>query len=128
MIAVYDDARYETDSGIATIAIDRLDVLNAFPEWTISKLNDALRAADEDDGVYVLVLAGALRNVGTDPTYCLDGDHRVELGHSAAAVLLGEVSSEKVLLSEEFNVLSRWIAPPAERCVGEHTLGEVFER
>lgn len=59
MITVYDDARYETDYGIVTIAIDRLDVLNAFHEWEISKPNDALRAADEDDSVYVLVLAGA---------------------------------------------------------------------
>lgn len=66
MIAVYDAARYEPDARIATITIDHPDVLDVFRELTISKLNDALRVADEDDGVYVLVLSGANRGFCTD--------------------------------------------------------------
>jgi enoyl-CoA hydratase/carnithine racemase len=56
---MYSDIRYETDTGIATITIDRPDVANAFREETISELNDALATARDDDGVYVLVLTGA---------------------------------------------------------------------
>lgn len=48
MIAVYDAARYEPDAGIVTITIDHPDVLDAFRERTISKLNDALRAVGPD--------------------------------------------------------------------------------
>lgn len=56
---MYDDIHYETDEGIATITIDRPDVLNAFREVTIAELNDALRRVKEDDAVYVTVLTGA---------------------------------------------------------------------
>jgi enoyl-CoA hydratase/carnithine racemase len=65
---MYDDVRYETSDGIAKITIDRPDVLNAFRERTIAELNDALRVADEDDGVYVLVLTGA------DDGFCAGAD------------------------------------------------------
>lgn len=56
---MYDDIRYETDDGIATITIDRPDVLDAFREQTIAELNDAIRVANEDERVYVVVLTGA---------------------------------------------------------------------
>lgn len=56
---MYEDVTYETDEGTATITIDRPDVLNAFREQTILELNAALRDAQEDDGVYVVVLTGA---------------------------------------------------------------------
>lgn len=58
-MAEYDDVRYESSDGIATITIDRPEVKNAFRRETIVELNDAIRRADADDGVYVLVLAGA---------------------------------------------------------------------
>jgi enoyl-CoA hydratase/carnithine racemase len=56
---MYEDVRYETDEGTATITIDRPDVLNAFREQTILELNAAIRDAREDDGVYAIVLTGA---------------------------------------------------------------------
>ena len=58
-MAEYDDVRYESSDGIATITIDRPEVKNAFRRETIVELNDAIRRADADDGVYVLVLTGA---------------------------------------------------------------------
>ncbi|SER38879.1 enoyl-CoA hydratase/isomerase family protein [Natrinema salaciae] len=54
-----DDVRYETADGIATITIDRPEVYNAFRRETILELNEALREAAADDGVYVVVLTGA---------------------------------------------------------------------
>ena len=56
---MYDDVDYETDAGIATLTIDRPEVYNAFRRKTILELNDAIREAVEDDGVYALVLTGA---------------------------------------------------------------------
>ncbi|MFC5973521.1 enoyl-CoA hydratase/isomerase family protein [Halomarina salina] len=56
---MYEDVRYETTRGIATITIDRPEVYDAFRRQTILELNAALRDAAEDDGVYALVLTGA---------------------------------------------------------------------
>ena len=56
---MYDDVRYETDGGIATITMDRPDVYNAFTDDMVLEVNDAIRRANDDDGVYVVVLTGA---------------------------------------------------------------------
>ena len=63
-----DDIRYETDGGIAAITIDRPEVHNAFRRQTILELNEALREAAGDDGVYVVVLTGA------DGGFCAGAD------------------------------------------------------
>lgn len=55
----YEDIRYDAAEGIATITIDRPDVYNAFTPATVGELNDAIRRARGDDGVYVVVLTGA---------------------------------------------------------------------
>jgi enoyl-CoA hydratase/carnithine racemase len=65
---MYEDIRYETAEGIATITIDRPEVYNAFRGQTLQELNDALRAVDDDDGVYAAVLTG------TDPGFCTGAD------------------------------------------------------
>ncbi len=56
---MYDDVAYEMEEGIATITIDRPDVYNAFTQETILELNEAIRRARGDDGVYAIVLTGA---------------------------------------------------------------------
>lgn len=56
---MYEQIRYESDEGIATVSIDRPDVYNAFTPTTLGELNDALRRAADDDAVYVVVLTGA---------------------------------------------------------------------
>lgn len=65
---MYEQVRYEADEGVATITIDRPEVKNAFTRTTILELNDALRRAAADDGVYVLVLTGA------DDGFCAGAD------------------------------------------------------
>ena len=47
----YEDLRYETDGGTATVTIDRPDVRNAFRERTVTELNGALARADDDESV-----------------------------------------------------------------------------
>ena len=64
----YDDVRYDTRAGVATVRIDRPAVKNAFDRNTIAELNDALARAEEDDGVYVVVFAG------TDGAFCAGAD------------------------------------------------------
>jgi enoyl-CoA hydratase/carnithine racemase len=56
---MYDDVIYEAEEGIATITIDRPEAYNAFTRTTIFELNDAIRRAERNDGVYAMVLTGA---------------------------------------------------------------------
>lgn len=50
---------YKVADGIATITINRADVLNALSAVTVRELGEALAAAQADDNVRVLVLTGA---------------------------------------------------------------------
>lgn len=69
VMPAYEDVRYETESGIATVRIDRPAVKNAFTRNTIAELNDALARVTEDD-VYALVFGG------TDDAFCAGADVR----------------------------------------------------
>lgn len=55
----YEDLRYETNGGTATVTIDRPDVRNAFRERTVTELNGALARADDDESVYAIVVTGS---------------------------------------------------------------------
>ena len=56
---MYEEVQYDADEGIATITTDRPDVYNAFSPTTLGELNDAIRRAEGDDAVYVVILTGA---------------------------------------------------------------------
>jgi enoyl-CoA hydratase/carnithine racemase len=72
----YDDVRYAVREGVATVTIDRPDVYNAFTRTTVLELNDAVRRAERDDGVYAMVLTGAGDGfcAGADTTEMPDWD------------------------------------------------------
>jgi len=70
-VADYQDIRYEAESGIAWITIDRPDVLNAFRAETVDELIHAFRAAWHDPEVGVVVLTGA-----GDRAFSTGGDQR----------------------------------------------------
>jgi len=74
----YEDVQYGTDRGVATVTIDRPDVYNAFRRETVLELNDAVRTAEADDGVYAMVLTGAGDGfcAGADTTDMPDWDER----------------------------------------------------
>jgi enoyl-CoA hydratase/carnithine racemase len=55
----YEDIVYEAEDGIATITINRPQVLNAFREQTFIELTAAFEQADRDPGVGVVVFTGA---------------------------------------------------------------------
>lgn len=65
---MYEQIRYESEGGIATITIDRPDVYNAFTPTTLGELNDALRRVEGDENVYVAILTG------TGDAFCSGAD------------------------------------------------------
>jgi enoyl-CoA hydratase len=50
---------YQAADGVATVTINRADVLNALSAQTVRELGEALAAAEADAGVRVLILTGA---------------------------------------------------------------------
>src|SRR5665811_2508072 len=76
----YEDIRYETAGGIAKIAIDRPEVLNAFRPQTLVEISAALELAREDTGVGVVILTGA-----GEKAFCSGGDQRVRGDVAAVA-------------------------------------------
>lgn len=67
----YTDIRYDTGGGIATITINRPDVLNALRSTTVRELTDAFLRADDDGGIGVVVLTGA-----GERAFCVGGDQK----------------------------------------------------
>lgn len=55
----YTDILYAVDAAVCTISINRPQRLNAFNGHTIEELRDALRRAEADRAVGVIVLTGA---------------------------------------------------------------------
>jgi 2-ketocyclohexanecarboxyl-CoA hydrolase len=76
----FNDILYEKRDGIATITINRPKVLNAFRAETVEEMLEAMRDAEEDRDIGVVVLAGA-----GDRAFCAGGDNsaRSEGGASA---------------------------------------------
>ncbi|WP_448596052.1 enoyl-CoA hydratase-related protein [Thermoflexus hugenholtzii] len=57
----YETLLYEVQNGIATITLNRPDVLNAFNEQMFRELQDVLRAVERDEAVRVAIVTGAGR-------------------------------------------------------------------
>jgi naphthoate synthase len=68
----YNDIIYETADGIAKITINRPHVRNAFRPLTVTEMQDAFRAAHQDDSVGVIILTGA-----GNLAFCSGGDQKV---------------------------------------------------
>src|SRR4051794_41444893 len=66
----FEDILYEKRDGIATITINRPEVLNAFRAATVEEMLQAMRDAEEDRDIGVIVLAGA-----GDRAFCAGGDN-----------------------------------------------------
>ena len=64
-----DDIVFEKQAGVARITINREKVMNAFRPQTVEEMLVALRDADADEDVGVVVLAGA-----GDRAFCTGGD------------------------------------------------------
>jgi naphthoate synthase len=82
----YEDILYETAEGIAKIAIDRPQVLNAFRPQTLVEVSEALERAREDTEVGVVILTGQ-----GEKAFCSGGDQQVrgDSGYVAEGATLG---------------------------------------
>lgn len=65
----YEDILYETAGGVATVTINRPEVLNCFRTQTILEMTDAVEDAAHNGSVGVLVVTGA-----GDRAFCVGGD------------------------------------------------------
>ncbi len=80
----YETIRYDVDGGIATLTFDRPDALNAFNPQMMVEVDHALRAADLDDGVRVVIVTGAGRafcagaDLGRRDAFKLEPGARIE--------------------------------------------------
>ena len=72
MTSPYTDIIYEKRDGIATVTINRPEVLNAFRPLTVDELIAAFHDAGDDDEIGVVVLTGA-----GDRAFCSGGDQKV---------------------------------------------------
>ena len=66
----FEDILYEKADGVATITINRPKVLNAFRAETVEEMLAAMRDAEADPLIGVIVLAGA-----GDRAFCAGGDN-----------------------------------------------------
>jgi enoyl-CoA hydratase/carnithine racemase len=55
----YDNLLYETTAGVATVTINRPQVLNSLNQATIAELTSALKEAGDDPGVRAVIITGA---------------------------------------------------------------------
>src|SRR5260370_391948 len=66
----HQDILYDKRDGIGTITINRPKVLNAFRAETVEEMLEAMRDAEDDRDIGVIVLAGA-----GDRAFCSGGDN-----------------------------------------------------
>jgi len=75
-VGEFSDIRYETYEGIGKITINRPQVRNAFRPETVRQMSEALRMAEHDPGIGVIVLTGE-----GDKAFCSGGDQKIR-GHA----------------------------------------------
>jgi enoyl-CoA hydratase/carnithine racemase len=79
----YQDLLYEKEGAIATITLNRPEALNAISLPMLSSLSKALRDADADEAIRVIVMTGAGRG------FCAGLDLKVMFGAGASGAPLG---------------------------------------
>lgn len=107
----YEDLRVEVDGPVAILTLDRPDHLNAFSGAMGRSLTDALRAADADDAVRVVVLTGAGR------AFCAGADF------SGGAGVFGAPTKE-TFSSDPLDAFHPWdVRKPVIAAINGHAVG-----
>lgn len=107
----FEDIIYEKTDGVAHITIDRQKVMNAFRSQTIEEMTAALRDADNDKSIGVVVLAGA-----GERAFCTGGDQSTHEGTYVGRGLTG-------IPIEEFQSAVRDIRVPVIARVQGYAIG-----
>lgn len=80
----YEDILFDVKDGVATITINRPQVMNAFRGQTCEELIHALNRAGWDKSIGVIVLAGA-----GDRAFCTGGDQSAHDGQYDGRGMIG---------------------------------------
>ena len=107
----FEDISYEKANGVARITIDRQHVMNAFRSQTVEEMTTALRDADNDASIGVVVLAGA-----GEKAFCTGGDQSTHSGTYVGRGLTG-------IPIEEFQAAIRDIRVPVIARVQGYAIG-----
>src|SRR5712671_6578328 len=76
----FQDILYDKQGGVATITINRPRVLNAFRAETVEEMLSAMRDAEDDRDIGVIVFAGA-----RDRAFCSGGDNTARASGAESA-------------------------------------------
>ncbi len=107
----YEDIRFTVEGGIATIAIDRPKVMNAFRGRTCEELIHAFNRAGWDKAVGVIVLTGT-----GDRAFCSGGDQSAHDGQYDGRGMIG-------LPVEELQSVIREVPKPVIARVQGYAIG-----
>jgi len=107
----YQDILFEARDGVATITINRPQVMNAFRSQTCEELIHALNRAGWDKAIGVIVLAGA-----GDRAFCTGGDQSAHDGQYDGRGMIG-------LPVEELQSLIRDVPKPVIARVQGYAIG-----
>ena len=108
---VYEDIRYAVEDAVATITIDRPEVLNAFRGRTLEEMIHALNRAGWDDSIGVIVLTGA-----GEKAFCTGGDQKAHDGSYDGRGIIG-------LPVEEVHATIREVPKPVIARVQGYAIG-----
>ena len=103
----YEDIIYDKSEGIATVTMNRPDVLNAFRGQTVDDMIHAFRDAWHDREIGVVILTGAGR------AFCSGGDQSIRGGGGYSGGLN----------IEEFHAIIRDIPKPVIAAVNGYAIG-----
>lgn len=107
----YEDILYEVENGVATVTINRPEVMNAFRGQTCEELIQAFNTAGYDNSIGVIVLAGA-----GDRAFCTGGDQKNKSGGYGDRGIVG-------LPIEEFQACIRQVPKPVIAKVQGYAIG-----
>jgi 2-ketocyclohexanecarboxyl-CoA hydrolase len=111
----FEDILYDSAEGIATIAINRPTVLNAFRSQTVDELVEAFKEAWADRTVGVVILTGT-----GDRAFCVGGDQSVR---SQGGYQGRQARSDIGLDIEDLHGVIREIPKPVIAAVNGYAIG-----
>ncbi|WP_193044697.1 enoyl-CoA hydratase-related protein [Mycolicibacterium baixiangningiae] len=110
----FDDVLYDVSDGIATITINRPEVLNAFRVKTVNELISAFRLADSDPRVGAIILTGA-----GDRAFSAGGDQK-ERQHTGQE---RDVETGELARDQDLHAAIRGAGKPVIAAVNGYAIG-----
>lgn len=111
----FEDILYEKEGGIATVTINRPNVLNAFRAETVDEMVEAFKDAWADRAVGVVILTGA-----GDRAFCVGGDQSVRTHRGYQGV---RARSDIGLDVEDLHAIIREIPKPVIAAINGYAIG-----